>query len=231
MPDSGEQPDRIEARMGAEFILPHFEARALAKERQKGLRGSAILCLCLVVLGTVLIEPLVVRSELITPLSGYVLWPMRLFGLLTGLSIALASFEATQVDWKGWLNRAVLLVCSCGLGMAAFDALTWRAARWYEFGLSNQPFVAKTYVLSLNSYGRYVHKARVRLDPFETGQPLVIHVPPHQLGAWEWSGKPLCITVMQRQSRTGAVEVKTEAWRPFRTPVPKPIEPCATMSD
>lgn len=226
MPDRNAQPGGIKAEVGEEFRPPQFEAHALGLESRRDRQDWILLAIAGGVLAVILIEPLVVRAELITPISGYALWPMRAFGLMTGLALVISTPRDGRVDWKGRLRGAVSLVVGCAVGAALADALTWRAARFLEFGLSDQPFVAATYPLTAGWDGRLVGKGQIRIDPFGTGQPLVIRIAPGQLGYGLAPQLPLCITVMQRRSASGAIEVQTEPWRPFETPSVKKIQPC-----
>ncbi|MFM5950560.1 MAG: hypothetical protein ACKOPM_15260 [Novosphingobium sp.] len=226
MPDSSDRSGHLEAHVGAAFIPTQFEEHALEEERRRERRGFVVLGLVVFALAAVLVEPLVVRSALITPLNGFIIWPMRVLGLIAGIGFAFATFHPEQTGWKQQLNKVAKLLVFCGLGLASFDALTWRTARWIEFGYSTAGFAPQTYPLTTTSDGRLIHKGRVRIDPFDTGQPLVIYLPPDQLDTWQWPPNKLCITVMQRRSPSGAIEVQTEPWRPFGSPAAKAIKPC-----
>lgn len=229
MAETEESTPGVRAIVGEAFVPAQVLNRVLAAERRRQ-RLINMLFLFAVALGVALwLEPYVTGAELVTPLSPWLLWPIRMLGLVLGLAVMFWLDPPGNARWPERIRRVVLFLLIPALGGLAMNSLTWRAARWLEFGLSDQPYGEATYALSGRFDvvgGQRTWKRGVRIDPFGTGEPLYIRIPPQQSHVVSLSRERLCITVRQRRSSSGAIEVKTDPWRPFRTPAVKEIKPC-----
>lgn len=221
----------IRASIGEAFVPPHVVARVLAAERRCA-RLRTLLFMLPIALGLVLmIEPKFTKAVLITPLNSYVLWSMRLMGLAAGLAFFFSFDPPDRKSLSEWPRYVVLSLLVPAIGFAAMNAITWRAARWFEFGFSDQAYAAATYPIEGRPGFYLTKRGRVWLDPYRTGEWVYVRIPPEQARAIAYSFDRLCITLLQRRSSSGAIEIISDPWRPFIRASSKKIGPCPSKRD
>jgi hypothetical protein len=104
--------------------------------------------------------------------------------------------------------------------------LAWRVADWAEFGLSSAPFVEARYPVTFQSPStRLYERDSFEINPFKVGG-LDIPVPSDQFDAAFPHGSDICITVMQRKSPSGAIEVRTDGVLNLSDPEPVKLSTC-----
>lgn len=170
------------------------------------------------------LEALLAGTALITPISQTLLWSMRSFGLVVGLVVTVLTV-LTMTDAS--LLRRGLTVLVCPLLIAfAFGEIAYRITDWTEFGFSSQQFESAQYPIESISSGRKGARNTIRIDPFDTGDSTNIPVTKEQYHELREASANSCVTVMQRKSASGAIEIVTNGRFMLNTPEPVPVSIC-----
>lgn len=231
MPENAKPADHPNGHEGASFVPPQFVENALVAERRRLRQRLFAFGLPGLVITGLVIEPMTSGASLITPISGSLLWLMRSVGMLMGVSFAILTRDLSPAPptrhREGPLGVALVALVFGFMGLASFDAFAWRAARWTAFYGSDQVYSSATYALTTKPDGVLVRKGQVRIDPFDTGRPVAFRLSPEQGNAVNRMSGAICITVKQRRSPSGEIEVLTDGSQPFGTPDEKQIGPCS----
>lgn len=182
-----------------------------------------------VVLGVFTLDALFAGTELITPLPEGVSFYTTATGAALGL---LAGFYL-------WMTvpsmRGIRLTLGMFLGMPLLvggwaNMVLWRVADHVAFDFSDAQWESASYPIlyfdlpSRKSFGfdRYA----VEIDPFDVGGNTEIPIPEWQYDQfWNARGQ-LCITVQQRRSESGAIQVLTDGSLTMNEPQPANIHLC-----
>jgi hypothetical protein len=208
------QPEgRFKASVGEEFVHPQMVE--IAKRRTKfseaiSTKHAMRIGLILAFIAVIASESAFSTMELITPIDQRVLWGMRLLGLLAGIAVWWLIRSSPSFDETSRLGTFSLALMVPLFGLGLFDALTWRAAVWWEFGLSSAPLETTVYPISGLDSGRRSARTSIEIDPFGTGQELHIPIPKAQFHELRYLEGPLCVLVRQHRSESGAIEVLTD---------------------
>lgn len=164
-------------------------------------------------------------TALITPLGESLLWTMRGLGAVLGLGIALSLFAKIARDNS--IPKALLAVLVSPLMFGVlFNVIAWRAADWAAFGFSQQAFEEARYPIESISPGRKGRRDVIEIDPFNTGEDASIPVSDAQYRELVSTPASYCVTVMQRRSPTGAIEILTDGQYTLKEPAPVEVGPC-----
>jgi hypothetical protein len=112
-----------------------------------------------------------------------------------------------------------------------FDGLAWRMADWWEFGMSRAAFAPATYPIQSLHHGRKGSRDTIEIDPFDTGEATHIPLPPEQYRILYGQVNAYCVTVQQRRSASGAIEIRTDGEYTLMAPDPLQLAPCATPAN
>ena len=174
-------------------------------ERVNLLAIVGIVCGALLFLGW--FEALLSGTSLITPISQTLLWTMRGIGLVVGLVVTVV--VVFGVADGSLLRRGATLLILPILFAFGIGELAYRISDWTEFGFSSQAFEQAQYPIESIDWGRKGARDTIRIDPFKTGDNTEIPINSQQYHALRDSGDYGCVTVMQRKSKSGAVEIAT----------------------
>ena len=191
-------------------------------ERVGGLRIVGILCCAVVFLAW--LEALLSGTSLITPISQTLLWSLRGIGLAVG--IAAAVVVVFGVGDGSLLRRGATLLFLPLMFAFGFGEIAYRISDWTEFGFSSQPFESAQYPIESIRWGRKGARDSIQIDPFDTGDNTDIPVTSDQYHALVKSSADSCVTVMQRKSKSGAIEIQTNGRYMLSTPAEVPVAHC-----
>lgn len=216
--------------MGAPSDLPEpdvqpshaFEADEPA-DRISALRLAAILLGALLAL--LCIEAMLSGTSLITPINGTFLNAMRLLGFVLGIPFAL--FVITRPHEPMGIAKKILIILFLPFltGFVGGEA-AWRISDWTEFGFSSAAFEPAVYPIKYASHGRKGRRDSFEIDPFNTKEATDIAVPSAQFDAIWLHHDDYCITVMQRKSASGAIEIVNDGVFTLREPAPAVLTQC-----
>ena len=177
------------------------------------------------VAGLLGLEALFSNTSLITPINSTFLNIMRGIGLVVGLLLGLAAVAAS--DERMGIGKTILMILFTPLlvGFAANEA-AWRIADWVDFGFSSAPFTAAQYPIKFISIGRKGSHDSFEIDPFGIGEMTRIAVPTAQFEEVGADFDEYCITVMQRRSASGAVEILNDGEFTLSEPAPARLTHC-----
>jgi hypothetical protein len=175
-------------------------------------------------------------TELISPISSWFLYLLTGIGFLIGCSIGLSTYKVRreQRSQDRFLLRELNLPASKiltvlitgGLVAASFNHFAWRAANHWEFVFSGQQFQQVNYpILEIKSGYRH-SRPHLEIDPYHTGQNAWLTISSEQYLRNKDNFKGLCVSVSQRRSPNGSVQVVKygrKYWSGFRPP---DIVPC-----
>lgn len=191
-------------------------------ERSGRLGVIGILCGALVFLCW--LEALLSGTALITPINQTLLWSMRGAGLAIGFAVTLLAVLAMD-DTALWHRGLTLLVCPFLIAFGS-GAMAYRIADWTEFGFSNQQFEQAQYPIAAMHWGRKGARNSIEIDPFKTGDTTYIPVAADQYHALRGASSDHCVTVMQRKSKSDAIEIATNGQFMWSTPAHVPVARC-----
>ncbi len=210
------------SRTGDLAASPPRNSAAVRGEPVPAMGIVAIVCAALVFLTW--LEALVSGTSLITPINQTLLWGMRGAGLVIGfVGTLVAALAMTDTSW--WRRVLTVLVLPCLIAFG-FGELAYRISDWKEFGFSNQQFEAAQYPIDSIRWGRKGARNTIRIDPFETGDNTDIPISSDQYDDLRGASGDSCVTVMQRKSASGAIEIATNGRYMLSTPEAVQVTRC-----
>lgn len=180
--------------------------------------------ICAILLFLAWFEALLAGTSLITPISQTLLWTMRGIGMVVGLIVTVVAVVAMS-DVSMWRRILTLLICPF-LVAFGFGEVAYRIADWTEFGFSSQPFAPAQYPIASIHHGRKGARNTIQIDPFATGDSTDIPISTDQYQDLRTASAESCVTVMQRKSASGAIEITTNGEFMWNTPEPVPVALC-----
>lgn len=212
------------SRAGREPSKP-FTARTSpsTKERPSPVRLAVLVFLGLAAL--LALEAIFSNTSLITPINSSFLNIMRGIGLVLGFALGLAVVAAPHVRMGIGKMIITVLFMPILVGFAANEE-AWRIANWVDFGFSSAPFTAAQYPIKFARFGRKGSHDSFEIDPFDLKEGTSIGVPAAQFEAIWPDYDDYCITVMQRRSASGAIEILNDGEFTLSEPAPATLTPC-----
>ncbi len=221
--------------VGEEFfpsaVVERMKTEWTAKDRSRTRKTLWIIGILLSFPFMAWIEGLATGAALITPMDHWLLWLARgigFFGSAGALYLILVRSRRERVNP---LKRALVILLLAVFGALSADFFIWHAVHFYEFARSTAKVEQVVYPLTDLSR----HRSRrglfisydAEIDPFDTGEALALPIPEEQYFELREIGAPLCITVGQRRSESGAIEVETNSKFSWNRPARLKIERCA----
>ncbi len=184
------------------------------------------LCLILLIpLALISLEAMLSGTSLITPISPLFVNVMRSLGFMLGVPLALLVVLKPHKPMGIAKMLFILLFLPILTGFAA-DQAAWRIADWIEFPYSSEPFTPASYPIEYASHGRKGRRDSFEIDPFNLRSSTDIAVPSAQFDAIWPNHSDYCITVMQRRSASGAIEILNDGVFTLREPAPAVLTRC-----
>lgn len=175
----------------------------------------ALLCVETMLSGTSLITP-------INPLFVNIMWVV---GFVLGIPLAALTVLRPHKP-MGVPKMLFIFLFLPFLSAFAADGAAWRIADWTEFAFSNAQFEPATYPIKYASHGRKGRRDSFEIDPFDLKNGTDIAVPSAQFDAIWPNHDDYCITVMQRRSASGAIEILNDGVFTLNEPAPAVLTRC-----
>lgn len=191
-------------------------------ERVGALKIAGILFIAVIFLAW--FEALLSGTSLITPISPALLWSLRGVGFVLGIGAAVV--VVFGVGDGSLLRRGATLLFLPFMFAWGFGEIAYRISDWTEFGFSSQPFEQAQYPIDSISHGRRGARSTIKIDPFDTGDKTDIPVTTDQYHDLVKTSADSCVTVMQRKSASGAIEIQTNGRYVLSEPVEVPVSRC-----
>jgi hypothetical protein len=177
------------------------------------------------VFGLICLEAMLSGTSLITPINGTFINIMRGIGFVLGIPMAILLVLKPAMPTGIFKKILIILFLPLFSGFAG-DQMAWRISNWIEFGLSSQPYVQAAYPITYASHGRKGRRDSVEIDPFNIKNATDIAIPSAQFDALWPHHSDFCITVMQRRSPSGAIEILNDGVFTLRQPAPAVLTRC-----
>ena len=221
---------RRSALMGPPTGSPVVEpAQSYAFEADEPADRISPLRLAGIILGALLsllcIEALFSSTSLITPIDGTFLNTMRVIGAALGIPLAILTITRPHEPMGIAKKILILLFTPLLTGFAGGEA-AWRISDWTAFAFSNAAYEAASYPIQYASHGRKGRRDSFEIDPYDAGEGTDIAVPSAQFDAIWPNYDGYCITVMQRKSTSGAIEIINDGVFTLREPAPAVLTRC-----
>lgn len=221
---------RRSALMGAPAGAPVAEVKqAYAFDTDEPADRIAPLRLAAILFGALLailcIEALFSSTSLITPINSTFLNAMRLVGFVLGIPLAILTITRPHEPMGIAKKILVVLFLPFLTGFAGGEA-AWRISDWTEFAFSSAAYEPASYPIKYASHGRKGRRDSFEIDPFDAGESTDIAVPSAQFDAIWPHYDGTCITVMQRKSASGAIQIVNDGVFTLREPAPAVLTPC-----
>jgi hypothetical protein len=202
-----------------------FKART-SQSTKKRLDPVRLALLVFLGVGALLgLEAIFSNTSLITPINSTFLNIMRGIGLVIGLLLGLAVVADPDVRMGIGKKIIMILFTPIFVGFGANEA-AWRIADWVDFGFSSAPFTAAQYPIKFAGFGRKGRRDSFEIDPFYLKEGTSIAVPAAQFEAIWRDYDEYCITVMQRRSASGAIEILNDGEYTLSEPAPARLTRC-----
>lgn len=217
-------PTDTRATRGASFAATEREEEAsrLTPVRLAiWLFGGIIMLLCL--------EGFLSSTSLITPINPLFLNIMRGIGFVLGIFLGLFTVIRPQQPMGLFKKLLVLIFTPFLMGFVGGE-VAWRVSDWIEFGFSPTAFEPASYPIKYASHGRKGRRDSFEIDPFDAGESTDIAVPSDQFDAIWPNYDGYCITVMQRRSASGAIEIRNNGVFTLYEPAPAVLTRCGASS-
>jgi hypothetical protein len=191
-----------------------------------GLSRLKLACLILLILPVLIcLEAMLSGTSLITPINPLFAKIMWGAGFVLGIPLA-AMVVLNPHRPMGAVKTLVILLFLPFLSAFAADSAAWRIADWVEFPASSEKFSPATYPIKYASHGRKGRRDSFEIDPFNLKSTTDIAVPSAQLDSIWPNHSDYCITVMQRRSASGAIEILNDGLFTMREPAPAVLTHC-----
>ena len=187
--------------------------------------GKVIAIFYLTLLALIGLDALLSGTTLITPISPAFINVMRGLGLVLGVPLSLFLVSSPAIEMS-MVRKGLALLCVPVLSGFAGGEAAWRIADWIEFPFASTAFVPATYPVTHASSGRRGRRDALEIDPFDVGDSTAIAVPRGQFQSVWRNASDYCITVMQRRSASGAVEILNDGVFNLSQPAPAILPPC-----
>ena len=186
------------------------------------LAGVMAVTLAVILVAGYLFDRGMTHTALITPISPVGLTIMRALGTFCGLLVAFVVVNGREMAF--YRKIILMLVIPCG-GFALGDGIAWRIADHWDFGNTAIPYTMAQYPIVNVKGGGKSHTYSLEIDPYGTGESAQIAIPysQHQALLGDFNGK--CVTVSERRSTSGAIEISTLPANPTSTREAE-VEPC-----
>lgn len=192
-------------------------------ERPSALKVTALFFATLV--GLICLEAMLSGTTLITPVSPLLLEITSALGFVLGFALAvLVAFNPERPLGMG--RKALVLLVLPFLTAFAGDQAGWRIADRLEFTFSSAAFTPASYPVTFASRGRKGRYDSVEIDPFGLKDSTNIAIPREQYEAIWRDASDYCVTVMQRRSAAGAIEIINDGVFNLNAPAPATLTPC-----
>lgn len=196
-------------------------ADAAARERPSATRSVGYFLLA--ALGLVTLEAMFSDTSVITPISPVVLTVMWGAGLVLGIPLAVLIIRMRSM---GILRKIAVLVFIPIFTSYAAEQTAWRVADWILFSFSSEAFAPASYPITHVHRSRNSRRDSFAIDPFGLGDRTEIAVPEDQFRAAAPYALNYCITVMQRRSASGAIEILNDGVYNLHAPAPAILTAC-----
>jgi len=190
--------------VGAPRISNSAQADSFSLDGLSAVKLATLFCLALLAL--IGLDALLSGTSLITPISPVLINVMRGVGLALGVPLAVLVVCSPNVPMS-MLRKALVLLFLPLLTAFAGGEAAYRIADWIEFPFSSAAFVPASYPITHASPGRRGRRDSVEIDPFNLRDGTQIAVPRDQFESVWVNASDYCITVMQRRSASGAIEI------------------------
>ena len=187
--------------------------------------GRLAAILSLAPLALLCLDALLSGTTLITPISPLFVNIMRGVGLALGVPLALFTVVSPAVQMGIVRKGLVLLFLPIFTAFAGGEA-AWRIADWTEFSFSSAAYAPATYPIIRANRGRKGRRDSVEIDPFNLRDATAIAVPSAQFQSIRENASDYCITVMQRRSASGAIEILNDGVLNLSGPAPATLTEC-----
>jgi hypothetical protein len=166
-------------------------------------------------------------TELITPISPFIFYPLTALGAFSGLWVGYVMNENSGSD-RGRAKK-IMVVSGCTLLLGGIsNSVGWRIVNHWEFAFSNQSFSTAYYPIARLNRGRRGRHDSAKIDPFDTWIAARIPITDSQYLRYQNSAEPLCLGVKQRVSANGAVQIKNNGRHFSKKIFPVDIKPCSS---
>lgn len=169
-------------------------------------------------------EALLSGTSLITPINQTLLWTMRSLGLVVGIVVTVLTV-LTMTETSLFKRGITVLVCPLLIAFG-FGEIAYRISDWTEFGFSSQPFEQAQYPIESVHHGRKGARNTIQIDPFDTGDSTDIPINYDQYHKLIGASSDSCVSVMQRKSASGAIEIQTNGRYVLKEPEDVPVSRC-----
>jgi hypothetical protein len=198
-------------------------SHAPAQARISGPRLAGIIVITLLLL--ICVEAMLSGTSLITPISPLFANIMWYGGFVLGIPLAILVVLNPHKP-MGAVKTLLILFLLPFLSAFTADSVAWRIADWIEFPFSTARFEPAAYPIKYASRGRKGRHDSFQIDPFNLKSTTNIAVPTAQYDAIWPNHDDYCITVMQRRSASGAIEILNDGVFTMREPAPAVLTPC-----
>lgn len=201
---------------------PQGDGRFQLKDGKK--RSAAIGIFLLLIF----LEACLSKTGLITPLNSIFQWTVVAIG--AGASLWAGMRMKDNLTYEGGPLKATLTILALMIaGGFLFYHLAWRVANHWEFAFSGAPFEWASYPIVAAEDGRgrrsSFQTASVSIAPYTRGETK-IPIPNEQYDHLSNHFEGYCVTVKQRRSASGAIQVAGAGDRRLSVPSHKNIRSC-----
>ena len=171
------------------------------------------------------IEAFFSSTSLITPINQTFLNTMRVIGFALGIPLALFVIMRPH-EPMGIAKKILMLLFLPVLTGFTGGEVAWRISDWTEFAFSDAAYEPASYPIEYASHGRKGRRDSFEIDPFDAGEKTDIAVPSAQFDAIWPHHSDYCITVMQRKSASGAIQILNDGVFTLHEPAPAVLTRC-----
>lgn len=172
------------------------------------------------------LEALFAGTTLITPINATFQNAMRIGGFLFGIPIGYFTVTSPKIK-AGTFKKILILLFMPICTVLAAEGMAWRIANWAAFGFSTSAYSPAEYPIIRANHSRKGRRDSFEINPFKTTIGTDIAVPASQFDAHAADFDDYCVTVMQRRSESGAIEILNDGRYTLHAPQPVVLTRCA----
>lgn len=180
------------------------------------------------VIAIISLDDFFAHTSMITPINSNLVWVVTAICAVVGLVMGVWYWLTSENAERG-IRATLGIFLGIPLMAGAWGHVTvWRMAEHVEFDFANSAWQSADYPITgvhEPSRKRPFVRSTISIDPYDAGST-DLPIPDSQLDELYYDYDGMCVTVQQRTSASGAIQIRTAGSITGSEPPPQPVHRC-----